>query len=99
MVAYNSEAREVWYGGAAGGGKTSLALGLALTRHQKSIIFRRSYDQLKAIITELERLSGQQFNQNQKKLNTRDGRLVELGSMQHEKDKEKYQGRPHDLIV
>src|SRR5690348_16661897 len=48
--AYYSPADEVFYGGAAGGGKTDLLLGLAATAHRHSVIFRREYTQLKALI-------------------------------------------------
>jgi hypothetical protein len=39
--AYYSEADEIFYGGEAGGGKTDLGGGLALTEHQRSLIVRR----------------------------------------------------------
>jgi hypothetical protein len=39
--AYYSEADEIFYGGEAGGGKTDLGVGLALTEHQRSLILRR----------------------------------------------------------
>ena len=37
--AFRSEADILGYGGAAGGGKTDLICGLALTKHQRSIIY------------------------------------------------------------
>jgi hypothetical protein len=39
--AYYSEADEIFYGGKAGGGKTDLGVGLALTEHQRTLILRR----------------------------------------------------------
>ena len=39
--AYYSEADEIFYGGEAGGGKTDLGIGLALTEHKRSLILRR----------------------------------------------------------
>ncbi|MBK8772689.1 MAG: terminase, partial [Rhizobiales bacterium] len=96
--AYHSQADEIFYGGAAGGGKTDLLLGLALTAHARSIIFRREYPQLKAIVDRSYELVGDQgrFNvqSNTWKL---DGRTLEFGAVQYDHDVNKYQGRPHDL--
>ena len=41
--AYTSEADVLLYGGSAGGGKSDLLIGTALTKHQRSVIYRRSY--------------------------------------------------------
>src|SRR4051794_38155778 len=49
-MALESEADEIYYGGAAGGGKTDLIIGAAITRHQRAVIFRREYAQHSAII-------------------------------------------------
>lgn len=43
QMAYESEADELLFGGAPGGGKTHLAIGLAVTKHRDSVIFRREY--------------------------------------------------------
>ena len=40
--AYFSDADELFYGGQAGGGKTDLELGLALTAHRRSLVLRRT---------------------------------------------------------
>lgn len=99
VMAYESKADEIFYGGAAGGGKTDLLIGLALTAHQRSIIFRREYPQLKAIVDRCAEIIGDagRFNVQSNTWRMRDGRLLELGAAQHEKDVRKYQGRPHDL--
>jgi hypothetical protein len=98
--AYQSEADELFFGGAAGGGKTELLLGLALNRHKRSILFRREYPQLKGIIDRSREVIGPRgrFNANDNVWRLKDGRLIEFGAMQHEHDRERYQGRPHDLI-
>jgi len=86
-------------GGAAGGGKSDLLLGAAVTRHQVSIIFRREYQQLKGLkrrASELLSTKGR-YNGQQETWRLDDGRLVEFGAVQHENDTQKYQGRPHDL--
>lgn len=96
--AYYSDADELFFGGAAGGGKSDLELGLALTAHAKSIIFRREYPQLKDMIDRSREIVGNRgrFNAN---LNVwkLSGRTLEFGAVQHESDVGKYQGRPHDL--
>jgi hypothetical protein len=97
--AYYSDADELFYGGAAGGGKTDLVLGLASTAHTKSIIFRREYPQLKDIIDRSVQIIGQQgrFNGQAAIWRMNDGRTIEFGAVQHESDVNKFQGRAHDL--
>lgn len=97
--AYYSKADELFYGGAAGGGKSDLLLGLAFTFHAKSIIFRREYPQLKDIVERSQEIAGGfgKFNGHNLVWKTRDGRSLEFGAVQHENDASKYQGRPHDL--
>src|SRR5215831_9108087 len=46
--AYLSSADMLLYGGAAGGGKTDLLLGTALTTAHRSVIFRRAFVDLRA---------------------------------------------------
>lgn len=98
-AAFYSAADEIFFGGIAGAGKTDLLLGLALTSHLKSIIFRREYPQLTGVIERSIEIVGDRNKYNTQKKMWRLGRvLLEFGSCQYEKDKEKYQGRPHDLI-
>jgi hypothetical protein len=97
--AYESPADMLFYGGAAGGGKTDLVIGLALTAHQQSIIYRREYPQLKGILRRTEELLGSRrgYNGQDKVWRLPGGRVLELGAVQYLHDREKYQGRPHDL--
>ena len=100
LEAWNSEADILFYGGAAGGGKTDLACGLALEKHKKSIIFRREGTQLEGIIDRLsELLGGREKYNGQAKIWRLEDRVIELGSCPHNGDEVKYQGRPHDLKV
>lgn len=56
IKALESEAQEVLYGGGAGGGKTNLLIGASITRHERSIIFRRELTQLTEIELEIDDL-------------------------------------------
>lgn len=104
--AYHSKADIVGYGGAAGGGKTDLACGLALTAHRRSMILRRVGTELVAIEDRLETLIGSRDGYNSQKHIWRTKRRsdgapiqIELGSVQHPGDETAFQGRPHDLVV
>jgi hypothetical protein len=97
--ALESPADILLYGGAAGGGKSDLLLGAAATRHRRSIIFRRDYAQLKSLrerATELFGATGR-FHAQQERWRLSDGRSLWFGAVQHEGDKQKFQGQPHDL--
>ena len=100
-MAYQSLADETFYGGAAGGGKSFLILGLALTAHQNSIIFRREYPQLKGLLQDAKKIlrgTGAKYNSTEKLWSNLPGdRNLEFGACQHEDDVEKFQGRAHDL--
>lgn len=98
-LAYYCEADELFYGGAAGGGKSDLLIGLAATRHWKSIIFRREYPQLKEIVERSRGLFSEvaKFNQQANTWRWPNGRLLEFGAVQHETSVRAYQGRAHDL--
>jgi hypothetical protein len=99
-AAYFSIADETFYGGAAGGGKSALLCGLALTQHKRSILFRREFPQVKGLVDEIRRIIGHRsgYNATTKVWRLADGREIEFGSVPNEDDVEKYQGRPHDLV-
>ncbi len=97
--AYLSQADEMFYGGAAGGGKSALLVGLAVQAHRKSIIFRREYSQIRSIEDEATKLIGSRDGYNATDKVWRHGSgVLEFGSVPHEWDKEKFQGRAHSFI-
>jgi hypothetical protein len=98
QMAYDSPADILFYGGAAGGGKTDLLLGLCLTNQEHSIIFRREAVQLIGIEERMATIL-----HTRKGYNSQTGvwrlpghKVMELGSVKDPKDWMKYQGRPHD---
>lgn len=98
--ALNSKADILFYGGAAGGGKTDLICGAALTQHIRTIIFRREGTQLQGIYQRLDEILGSRdgFN-SQDRVWRYDDKLLEFGSCPNLGDENRYQGRPHDLIA
>ncbi|AIT81233.1 hypothetical protein [Novosphingobium pentaromativorans] len=86
------------YGGAAGGGKSDLISGLALTEHKRSAIFRREKTQTEGIIQRLTEILGSTSGYNSQKSAWRVGeRLIEFAGLDNPTDHQKWQGRPHDL--
>ncbi len=101
-----SEADEIGYGGAAGSGKSDLLLGIAGTRHQRSIIFRRVFPSLRGLIERSREIFNapnrshlkDSYNESLHVWRLDDGRTVEFGAVQYEQDRKKFQGNPHDLV-
>jgi hypothetical protein len=100
-TAYESKADVIGFGGAAGGGKTDLAIGLALTEHYRTQFFRREGPQLTGVIDRLAEIVGSRDRITGKPAVYRDeeDRQIELNSMPNLGDETKYQGRPKDLLV
>lgn len=100
--AYNCEADELFYGGAGGGGKTDLLLGLALTAHYRSIIFRRESPQLQGILDRLHNeilKTTDGYSSLTKIHKLGGGKQIEFGSCSNIGDEIKYAGRPHDALL
>lgn len=98
-MAYESEADVIGFGGAAGGGKTDLAIGLALTQHHRAQMFRREGPQLKGIIDRLREIVDPQLVAGNPPVYSDGERQIEFNSMPNLGDETKYQGRPKDLLV
>lgn len=98
MDAAASQADVTGYGGAAGGGKTDLLAGMALTRHKRTLILRREKTQTEGIIQRMNEILGSTDGYNSQKSMWRVGeRLIEFGGLDNPNDHQKWQGRAHDL--
>jgi len=98
-MAYESLADVVGFGGAAGGGKSFLAAGKALTQFDKSMILRRNGTELVAIIDEVLNMARTRDGYNgQDKIFRLPDRQIEFGSTPNAGDEKKYQGRPHSFL-
>ena len=97
-AAYESLADIIFYGGAAGGGKTDLLLGVALTTQEHSILFRREAVQLTGIEERMTKIIGHRkgYNSQTGVWRLPQSKVLELGSVKEPGDWIKYQGRPHD---
>ena len=98
-MAYESEADLLLYGGAAGGGKSDLLLGLGLTRHSASVIFRPQYVDLRGLERRLLEITGTRAGWNgADMILRRDGRVIEMGALAKPGAEFGWQGNPHDFI-
>lgn len=98
-TALGCEADEILFGGEAGGGKTDLLLGLALTKHTRSHIFRRDAGQLGEMTDRLRDIVGEagRVTESPRPL-WRDGpKRIEMAGLANESDAWKWQGRAADL--
>jgi hypothetical protein len=98
-LALLSRADELFYGGAAGGGKTHLLIGLGAECHQHSVLFRRVYPNLKEVIRQTREVIGAhgQENKADRIWTLANGHTLEFGAVQFEENRTDWQGRPHDL--
>jgi hypothetical protein len=99
--AWNSKADILLYGGQAGGGKTALGLGLALTEHKRSLLMRRQGVDLSAMHEELIKFYGSRDGWNGSAhgaLRTKDHKLIEFGAAKTPGDEQAWMGRAHDFL-
>lgn len=111
-LACDSEADLTLYGGAAGGGKTFLAVILALTRHVRTLMIRKEASQLYAVQDEIEGLMGGRDGFNSQNgiwrlpdnevtdpYGEKPSRQIRFGGLNKPGDAAKYQGAPRDLLI
>ena len=97
-IAATSEADIIGYGGAAGGGKSYLVAGLALTEHRRTLIIRQQKVQTLKFVQDFTKVLGSRDGySSQGSQWTYDNRLIEFGGLDNPGDEEKWQGRDHDL--
>lgn len=98
---------EALYGGAAGGGKSEALVIEALRQihipHYKGLILRKTYPELTELIDKSlsyypQVCAGARYNQTTHTWTFPSGARVIFGSLQHDKDKTKYQGKAFDFI-
>ena len=89
------KADELFYGGQAGGGKTDLGLGLALTAHKRSLILRRvNKDALKLEERAAEILGHRNGYNGQLQRWKLGDRLIEFAGCEHDDDKQRFKAIP-----
>lgn len=96
--AYLSQADWLLYGGAAGGGKTDLLLGLAITQHQKAVIFRQAFNDMVDIeerfLALMQTTQGWRGDIHRFKS---DKLFLEFGALEKPRAEFSWQGRAHDF--
>ena len=101
LSAKNSEADILLYGGEGGGGKTDLGLGLAFTEHERSLVIRHQYTDLRGITDRAKEINGTDKGYNGSsppRLTTVNKKIIDFGALSEDGSEEAWQGQPHDLI-
>ena len=101
LEAFTSKADICLYGGAAGGGKTDLAAGLALTKHRRTLFIRREAVQLRPVVDRLTEILGTRdgYNGTTSVWNLPGNRQIVFGGVPTVGDESKFQGASRDLLV
>ena len=98
---------EVLYGGAAGGGKSDALVNEALRQvhipHYRGLILRKTYPECAVLIDKTLSYYGRaypnaKYNDSKHVWTFPSGAKIYFGSLQHAKDKIKYQGQNYDFI-
>lgn len=100
--AYHSKADVLLFGGAPGGGKSQLILGLAFNEHDRSLIMRRQYGDLDRLVDDALRIHGSRdgFNGSPPpKLRFGDGKVIDFDAANMVGDERSQMGKGRDLIA
>lgn len=99
--AWDSQADVCLYGGAAGGGKSDLAIGLLLTQHQRTLYIRKEGKQLQPVYDRIADILGHRegFNSQTGIWRLPDSRQGQFGGVLKPGDETSYQGNARDLLV
>ena len=98
-LALECQAKELFFGGGAGGGKSYLLIGAAMTQHRHSIILRRTAKATEALVESIKSVPNHgkwSSSGSGGLLKTPDGRHVNVGGCQYDEDWENYQGKAYD---
>ncbi|MCP4108333.1 MAG: terminase [Desulfobacteraceae bacterium] len=98
--AFLSDADMLLYGGAAGGGKTDLIVGLALTQHERSGVFRQHSAELSGVVDRMNEIcfeNGMQGVTGTPPVWKGEGKKVEFGHLALPGSEGKWQGKAQDL--
>ena len=97
--AFLCEADELFYGGEAGGGKTDLGIGLALTAHKRSLLLRRINKDAVKIKPRIEEILGHHNGYNGQLQRLRLGeRQIDIAGCEQESDKQQFKGDPQPEV-
>lgn len=97
--AYYSKADILLFGGASGGGKSSLLVGCAITDHSRSVIYRRAYADISGLEEELEKLNGGRNGYNSTTTTwRRGGRSLKFEALEKPNAEESAQGKARSFI-
>lgn len=79
---------------------TDLGVGLSLTAHQRSLMLRRTNKEAGKLVERYVEVLGTRtgWNGQDNCWKLQDGRVIDIGGVQHEDDKQKFKGTPHDMI-
>jgi hypothetical protein len=80
---------------------SDLLLGLAFEEHQRSLIMRRQYTDLAALLDRAEEINGTAHGLNRSsppKFRTKNGKIIDFGAVSNPGDEQKFKGQPHDFL-